>query len=299
MKNIDEILGAYRYDASRLDDLGQRIEVLRADSQRWTADASALETMFNAIDLTTLSHTDSAESVRKFVARVNQFATDYPALRNVGGICVYSVFAPIVKSTLTVEGVHKAVVAACFPSSQCFTDIKVAEVRKSVEAGATEVDVVISVGEFLDGNYQFVFEELLALREACADARLKVILETGALKSHEQIWEASVIAMEAGADFIKTSTGKNCDGATPEAAIIMTEAIKAYEQREGRKVGFKPAGGVRTPDDAALYYEIVRQTLGDDHTVNTLFRIGASGLANNLLRQLLKVKGQEAPEKYF
>ncbi len=298
MKNIDEILGAYPYDA-KLDNLDATVDNLRQASAKWVADSDALQTMFNAIDLTTLSHTDSAESVKRFVNRVNQFATDYPDLKNVGGICVYSVFAPVMKSTLRVEGVHRAVVAACFPSSQAFADIKAAEVRKSVEGGATEVDVVISVGEFLAGNYQFIFEELLTIREACAGARLKVILETGALKTHQQIWEASIIAMEAGADFIKTSTGKNCDGASPEAAIIMTRAIEAYTAKTGRPVGFKPAGGVRTPEEAALYYEIVRSTLGEAHLVNTLFRIGASGLANNLLKQILKLKGKEAPEKYF
>lgn len=299
MKNIDEILGAFPYDAAKLDNLDASVANFRKASEKWVADSDALQTMFNAIDLTTLSHTDSAESVKRFVDRVNQFSVDYPDLKNVGGICVYSVFAPVMKSTLRVEGVHRAVVAACFPSSQAFADIKAAEVRKSVEAGATEVDVVISVGEFLAGNYQFIFEELLTIREACAGARLKVILETGALKTHQQIWEASIIAMEAGADFIKTSTGKNCDGASPEAAIVMTRAIEAYTAKTGRQVGFKPAGGVRTPEEAALYYEIVRATLGEAHLVNTLFRIGASGLANNLLKQILKLKGKQAPEKYF
>lgn len=298
MGKTDEILAEYAYPRE-LDNLDGAIAKLKADSARWLSDDAALQTMFNAIDLTTLSHTDSAASVRRFVERVNQFGEDYPSLKNVGGLCVYSVFAPVVKETLRVAGVHRAVVAACFPSSQCFADIKAAEVRRSVEAGATEVDVVISVGEFLDGQYDFVYEELVKLREACGEARLKVILETGALGTHERVWEASVIAMAAGADFIKTSTGKNCDGATPETAIVMTRAIKAYEARTGRKVGFKPAGGVRTPEDAALYYETVRQTLGDDHTVNTLFRIGASGLANNLLRQIMTVRGQQAPEKYF
>lgn len=299
MNNIDEILSHYAYAPERLDDLGARIEALRQSSAAHMADADALQTMFNSIDLTTLNATDSAESVKAFVGRVNAFAEAYPELKNVGGICVYSVFAPVVKSELRVEGVHRAVVAACFPSSQAFTDIKAAEVRKSVEAGATEVDVVISVGEFLRRNYQFVYEELASLREACAGARLKVILETGALPTHEQVWDASVIAMEAGADFIKTSTGKNCGGATPEAAIVMCEAIRAYSSRSGRKVGFKPSGGVSTASEACLYYEIVRTTLGDAWLVNTLFRIGASRLANDLLAQILKVKGAEAPGKFF
>lgn len=299
MNNIDEILSHYAYAPERLDDLGARIEALRQSSAAHMADADALQTMFNSIDLTTLNATDSAESVKAFVGRVNAFAEAYPELKNVGGICVYSVFAPVVKSELRVEGVHRAVVAACFPSSQAFTDIKAAEVRKSVEAGATEVDVVISVGEFLRRNYQFVYEELASLREACAGARLKVILETGALPTHEQVWDTSVIAMEAGADFIKTSTGKNCGGATPEAAIVMCEAIRAYSSRSGRKVGFKPSGGVSTASEACLYYEIVRTTLGDAWLVNTLFRIGASRLANDLLAQILKVKGAEAPGKFF
>lgn len=298
MGKIEEIMAQYAYP-KELDNLDAYIAQLKADSAKWVDSEAELQTMFNSIDLTTLSHTDSSRSVRKFVERVNQFGKDYPDLKNVGGICVYAVFAPVMKEALKVEGVHKAVVAACFPSSQCFADVKVAEVRKAVEGGATEVDVVISVGEFLDGEYDFVYEELCQIREACGKARLKVILETGALKTHEQIWDASIIAMAAGADFIKTSTGKNCDGASPEAAIVMTRAIKAYEAKAGRKVGFKPAGGVRTPEDAALYYEIVRSTLGQDHTVNTLFRIGASGLANNLLKRILAVRGQEAPEKYF
>lgn len=299
MNNIDEILSHYAYVPERLDNLEARVGTLRQSSAAHMGDLAALQTMFNSIDLTTLNATDSAESVKAFVGRVNAFADAYPELKNVGGICVYSVFAPVVKSALRVEGVHRAVVAGCFPSSQAFADIKAAEVRKSVEAGATEVDIVISVGEFLCRNYQFVYEELVGLREACSGARLKVILETGALPTHEQVWDASIIAMEAGADFIKTSTGKNCGGATPKAAIVMCEAIKAYAARGGRKVGFKPAGGVSTAAEASLYYEIVRSTLGEAWLVNTLFRIGASRLANDLLSQILKTKGAEAPGKFF
>lgn len=299
MNNIDEILSHYAYAPERLDNLEARVEAMRQSSAAHLEDPAALQTMFNSIDLTTLNATDSAESVKAFVGRVNAFADAYPELKNVGGICVYSVFAPVVKSELRVEGVHRAVVAGCFPSSQAFADIKAAEVRKSVEAGASEVDIVISVGEFLCRNYQFVYEELASLREACSGARLKVILETGALPTHEQVWDASIIAMEAGADFIKTSTGKNCGGATPEAAIVMCEAIKAYTSRSGRKVGFKPAGGVSTAAEASLYYEIVRSTLGEAWLVNTLFRIGASRLANDLLAQILKTKGTEAPGKFF
>lgn len=299
MNNIVEALNNMPFDGMLETNMQATINACQANSQKFLNDADALQTMFNSIDLTTLSHTDSSKSVAAFVNKVNLFAQEYPDLKNVGGICVYSVFAPVLRATLNVEGVHRAVVAACFPSSQAFTDIKVAEVSRAVQAGATEVDVVISVGEFLDGEYQMVYEELSAIRDACAGARLKVILETGAIPSLEQIWKASVIAMEAGADFIKTSTGKNCGGATPEAAVIMCNAIKAYHARTGRKVGFKPAGGVSTPAEACLYYEIVKSILGDEWLVNTLFRIGASRLANSLLTQILTVQGRPAPEKFF
>lgn len=298
MNNIEEYLQQFPYDKA-LDSLDAQIAALRESSKCHLSSSEALQTMFNSIDLTTLSATDSSESVRAFVERVNVFAQEYPNLKNVGGICVYAVFAPVLKSALKVSSVHRAVVAACFPSSQSFSDIKAAECRKAVDAGATEVDVVISIGEFLDHNYQFVYEELCLIREACGDARLKVILETGALKNHEQIWDASIIAMKAGADFIKTSTGKNCDGASPEAAIVMCKAIAAYVAKEGRKVGFKPAGGVSTPDEAALYYEIVRTELGQEWLVNTLFRIGASRLANSLLAQIVAIEGGKEPGKFF
>jgi len=283
-----------------LSNLDQAIEAIRKDSMKFYNDNEALQTMFNSIDLTTLSTSDSAESVKAFVDKVNKFAVDYPNLKNVGGLCVYPVFAPVMASTLKVEGVFKAVVAACFPSSQTFTDIKCAEVKKAVEFGANEIDVVISVGEMIAGNYDFVGEELAQIKQACGTARLKVILETGTLVEPKLIWEASIIAMEAGADMIKTSTGKNGVGATPEAAYVMCQAIKAYAAKNGRKVGFKPAGGVRTVEDASLYYNIVRTVLGDEWKGPKMFRIGASGLANALLSQILNVtEGKTEAVKYF
>lgn len=267
---------------------------IKADSLKYAEDKEALQQMFGAIDLTTLSTSDSSESVRDFVEKVNTFAKDYPSLRNVGGICVYPVFAPVLKQVLKVEGVHKAVVAACFPSSQTFTDVKCMEVRKAVEFGADEIDVVISVGEMMEGNYEFVYRELEQIKEACGSARLKVILETGTLSSSDMIWNASVIAMEAGADMIKTSTGKNGVGATPEAAFVMCQAIKAFAKKNGRKVGFKPAGGVQTVEDACYYYNIVQTVLGTDWSSPEMFRIGASRLANALLSAIV---GSET--KYF
>lgn len=294
-----DILNQYPMPAE-IANMAQALEAIKKDSEKFYNDNDALQTMFNSIDLTTLSTSDSAESVRAFVDKVNQFAKDYPQLKNVGGICVYPVFAPVMASTLKVEGVFKAVVAACFPSSQTFTDIKCAEVRKAVEFGANEIDVVISVGEMLAGNYDFVAEELAQIKEACGTARLKVILETGTLVDPETIWSASIIAMETGADMIKTSTGKNGVGATPEAAYVMCQAIKAYCAKSGRKVGFKPAGGVRTVEDAAWYYNIVKTVLGDEWNGPKMFRIGASGLANALLSQIIKVTtGKDEAIKYF
>lgn len=294
-----DILNQYPMPAE-IANMAQALETIKKDSEKFYNDSEALQTMFNSIDLTTLSTSDSAESVRAFVDKVNQFGKDYPQFKNVGGICVYPVFAPVMASTLKVEGVFKAVVAACFPSSQTFTDIKCAEVRKAVEFGANEIDVVISVGEMLAGNYDFVGEELAQIKEACGTARLKVILETGTLVDPEIIWAASIIAMETGADMIKTSTGKNGVGATPEAAYVMCQAIKAYTAKTGRKVGFKPAGGVRTVEDASWYYNIVKTVLGDEWNGPKMFRIGASGLANALLSQIIKVTtGKDETIKYF
>lgn len=283
-----------------LSNISAELAAIKADSEQFVNNADVLESIFNCIDLTTLSTTDSATSVRNFVNKVNTFATDYPAMKNVGGICVYSVFAPVLSSTLKVAGVNKAVVSACFPSSQTFTDVKCAETSKAVEFGANEVDIVISVGEFLDGNQEFVAEEIASLKEAAGNAHLKVILETGALETPENIWQASIIAMQSGADFIKTSTGKISVGATPEAAFVMCQAIKAFEAKEGRKVGFKPAGGVSTVEDALLYYNIVRTVLGQDWLINSKFRIGASRLANALLSKVLNIRNNNTDVvKYF
>jgi deoxyribose-phosphate aldolase len=280
--------------APEVAEMQSHLEAIKADSLKYADDNEALQRMFGAIDLTTLNTSDSADSVRAFVDKVNNFAKDYPSLRNVGGICVYPVFAPVLKQVLKQDNVYKAVVAACFPSSQTFTDVKCMEVRKAVEFGANEIDVVISVGEMLEGNHEFVYQEIVQIKVACGEARLKVILETGTLATPENIWNASILAMEAGADMIKTSTGKNGVGATPEAAFVMCQAIKAFAAKNGRKVGFKPAGGVQTVEDACYYYNIVQTILGDEWQAPEMFRIGASRLANALLSRIV---GSEV--KYF
>jgi deoxyribose-phosphate aldolase len=250
--------------------------------------------LFSSIDLTTLSSEDSQRSVAAFTQRVNDFDNDYPQYRNVAAICVYSNFAEVVSSHLDVEGVDVAVVAGGFPSSQTFTAVKVADVALAVAGGATEVDVVMNVGMLLDENYEDLCDELIELKHTCKNARLKVILETGALKTAQRIREASVLALWSEADFLKTSTGKLYPGASLEAAWIMCQCIKEYYELTGRKVGFKAAGGIRTAEEAVRYYAVVKETLGDEWLTHDLFRLGASSLANALLSAM---EGMEV--KYF
>lgn len=214
---------------------------------------------------------------------MNDFDNEYPQYRNVAAICVYSNFAEVVSSALEVTGVDIAVVAGGFPSSQTFTAVKVADVALAVAGGADEVDVVMNLGYFRDGNYEDLCDELIELKHTAKDALLKVILETGALKTAEAIRNASVLAMYSDADFIKTSTGKIYPGASLEAAWVMCRCIKEYYEKTGRKVGFKAAGGIRTAEEAVSYYAVVKEVLGDEWLNRDLFRIGASSLANNLL----------------
>lgn len=250
--------------------------------------------LFNCIDLTTLDTSDSDERVMRFTERVNDFDNEHPDLKNVAAICVYPNFAAIVKETLQVEGVRIACVAGGFPSSQTFIEVKVAETALAVADGADEIDIVISVGKFLSGDYETLCDEIEEQKAACQNAHLKVILETGALKSASNIMKASILAMYAGADFIKTSTGKQQPAATPEAAYVMCQAIKAYHQKTGRRIGFKPAGGINTVNDAVVYYTIVKEVLGDEWLNNNLFRLGTSRLANLLLSD---IRGEE--QKFF
>lgn len=253
-----------------------------------------LKFLFNCIDLTTLNATDSPQSVAAFTERVNDFEEQHQDLPNVAAICVYPNFAPIVRTVLDVTEVNIACVAGGFPSSQTFPEVKVAEVALAVEGGADEIDIVLNVGNFLDGDWEEVCDEIEELRHSCRDAHLKVILETGALKSAENVRAAAILAMYSGADFIKTSTGKGYPGASLEAAYVMCQCIKEYYEKTGRKIGFKPAGGVSTTDDALGYYTIVKAVLGEEWLDNEYFRLGASRLANNLLSDIL---GQET--KFF
>ena len=237
---------------------------------------------FGLIDLTTLNAIDTIAKVKKLTENVNNFQTKFSDFPNVAAICVYPALVKTVRETLTLPNVQIAAVGAGFPASQTFLKIKCDECRAAVEQGATEIDIVISLGTFLSGDYATVADEIKQIKIACGNAHLKVILETGAL-SLQQIADASFIAMESGADFIKTSTGKMEPSATPEAAWIMVSCIKEFYEKTGKKIGFKPAGGIVTTDDAVLYYAIVKKILGDEWLTPALFRLGASRLSNNLL----------------
>lgn len=250
--------------------------------------------LFHCIDLTTLKCTDSEQSVMKFTEKVNEFYDKYPDLDNVAAICVYPNMAEIVNDTLEADHVNIACVSGGFPSSQTFTEVKVAETAMALHAGADEIDIVIPVGKFLEGDYEGMCDEIEELKEVCGDKHLKVILETGALKTASNIKKASILSMYSGADFIKTSTGKENPAATPEAAYVMCNAIKEYHRETGRKIGFKPAGGINTVKDALTYYTIVKEVLGKEWLNNQLFRLGTSRLANLLLSDIL---GQET--KFF
>ena len=251
--------------------------------------------LFGSIELTTLKTTDSDESVLAFTERVNQFDAQYPDLPHVATICVYPCFAKVVSETLEVEGVEVACVSGSFPSSQALIEVKVAETALAVKDGATEIDIVMPVGKFLSGDYESVCDDIAELKQTCGDdVAMKVILETGCLVTASNIKKASILSMYAGADYIKTSTGKEKISATPEAAYVMCQAIKEYYDETGIQIGFKPAGGINSVTDALTYYTIVKEVLGEKWLTNKWFRMGTSRLANLLLSEIV---GEET--KFF
>ena len=245
--------------------------------------------LMGSVELTTLKTTDSEESVMAFTERVNQFDEQYPDLPHVATICVYPCFAKTVAETLEVDGVEIACVSGSFPSSQALIEVKVAETALAVKDGATEIDIVMSVGKFLSDNYEEVADEIAELKSVCGEKKMKVILETGCLKTASNIKKASILSMYAGADYIKTSTGKLEPAATPEAAYVMCQAIKEYYEKTGIQIGFKPAGGLNTVMDAVTMYTIVKEVLGEQWLTNQWFRMGTSRLANLLLSEVTGV----------
>ena len=251
--------------------------------------------LFGSIELTTLKTTDSDTSVLAFTERVNDFDNEYPDLPHVATICVYPCFAKTVSESLEVDGVEIACVSGSFPSSQARIEVKVAETALAVADGATEIDIVLPVGKFLSGDYEGVCDDIAEMKAACGESvPMKVILETGALKTASNIKKASILSMYAGADYIKTSTGKMEPAATPEAAYVMCQAIKEYYDETGIQIGFKPAGGIKSVMDAFIYYTIVKEVLGEKWLTNKWLRLGTSRLANMLLSEL---KGEQI--KFF
>ena len=251
--------------------------------------------LFGSIELTKLKTTDSDTSVLAFTERLNDFDNQYPDMPHVATVCVYPCFANTVAESLEVDGVEIACVSGSFPSSQARIEVKIAETSLAVADGATEIDIVMPVGKFLSGDYEGVCDDIAELKAACGETvPMKVILETGALKTATNIKKAALLAMYAGADYIKTSTGKLQPAATPEAAYVMCQAIKEYYDETGIQIGFKPAGGINSVMDAIIYYTIVKEVLGEKWLTNKWFRLGTSRLANMLLSE---IKGEQI--KFF
>lgn len=286
-------MGKYSLD---IDDaaVSEAVRTLIAEKAHENDTPEVKRFLMGSIELTTLKTTDSETSVLAFTERVNDFDSQYPDLPHVATICVYPCFASVVSQSLEVDGVEIACVSGSFPSSQALLEVKVAETALAIKDGATEIDIVMPVGKFLSGDYEGVSDEIGELKQVCGEHAMKVILETGDLATASNIKKASILAMYAGADYIKTSTGKEKVSATPEAAYVMCQAIKEYYDETGIQIGFKPAGGINTVMDAVIYYTIVKEVLGEKWLTNKWFRIGTSRLANLLLSELV---GEET--KFF
>ncbi len=274
------------------------IEKIVKDSEK-LYDIENLKKIFSYIDLTTLSTTDTQARGKMFADNVSNFPKQFPDMPNVAAICVYPSLVKAVKENLKVDGVNIASVVGGFPSSQTFIDVKTVETSFAFRDGATEADMVISVGEMLDGNYAQVYDEVVQIKDACGDGHLKVILETGALENLANIKIASILAMEAGGDFIKTSTGKMEPAATLEAIYVMATAVKEFYKRTNKKIGLKPAGGIGDSKTALQYINVIKTVLGDDWLTPELFRIGASSLANKVLTDINKLNGKDEVVAYF
>ena len=293
LNKYEQALSKYRTNISD-EEVRNAVKQIIAEKVHENDNLEVKKFLMGSVELTTLKTTDSEESVLAFTEKVNQFDEAYPDLPHVATICVYPCFAKTVSESLEIDGVEIACVSGSFPSSQALIEVKVAETALALKDGATEIDIVMPVGKFLSGDYEGVADEISELKEVCGEHKMKVILETGCLKTAENIKKASIIAMYAGADYIKTSTGKLEPAATPEAAYVMCQAIKEYYDETGLQIGFKPAGGINSVMDALIYYTIVKEVLGEKWLTNELFRLGTSRLANMLLSEIM---GEET--KFF
>ena len=290
---IEEALKKYNLEVND-DEVKEAVKKIIAEKVPANDTLEVKKFLMGSVELTTLKTTDSETSVMAFTEKVNQFEEAYPTLPHVATICVYPRFAKVVSETLEVEGVEVACVSGSFPSSQSLIEVKTIETQLAIKDGATEIDMVLPVGAMLEGDYETVVDEIQQQKEACGEHDMKVILETGCLKTAKNIKIASILSMYAGADYIKTSTGKEQPAATPEAAYVMCQAIKEYYNQTGIQIGFKPAGGLNSVMDALIYYTIVKEVLGEKWLTNKYFRMGTSRLANLLLSEVV---GEEV--KFF
>ena len=279
MDKITEVLN--QYQALSEVEVQEKISAILLDKMPINRNKKVYETILSCIDLTSLNTTDSEDSIAEFTTKVNDFGENYPDLPNVAAICVYPALIKTVRETLT-EGVEVASVAAGFPHSQTFIEVKIAETSLAIMDGASEIDVVLPIGKLLENKYEEIVEEIQEIKAACQNAHLKVILESGALNIKD-LQTAAILAIESGADFIKTSTGKQLPAATTTAAYCMCQMILEYYQKSGRKVGFKAAGGISTTEEALEYYSIVESVLGEEWLNKDLLRFGASRLANDVV----------------
>ncbi len=293
MSRIEEALKKYNLDVTD-EQVKEAVQKIIAEKVHENDTPEVKKFLMGSVELTTLKTTDSETSVMAFTEKVNQFEEAYPDLPHVATICVYPKYAKTVSETLEVEGVEVACVSGSFPSSQSLIEVKTIETQLAIKDGATEIDIVMNVGAFLEGDYETVVDEIQQQKEACGERDMKVILETGCLKTAKNIKIASILSMYAGADYIKTSTGKLEPAATPEAAYVMCQAIKEYYDETGVQIGFKPAGGLNSVMDALIYYTIVKEVLGEKWLTNKWFRMGTSRLANLLLSEVV---GEET--KFF
>lgn len=284
IKSYTDVLRTHSFDLSD-EQVKSKVAELINEKYAENNNKQVYKLLYSCIDLTSLNGTDTREHIWKMVQQVNDFEGTNPEVENVAAICVYPNFAKTVREALTAD-VQIACVSGGFPTSQTFTETKIAETALAVMDGADEIDIVINLGLFFGEEYEEMCEEIDEIKFACHEAKLKVILETGALKTATNIHNAAILSMYSGADFIKTSTGKIYEGATLEAAYVMCHAIKSYYDKTKTKIGFKVAGGVSSVEDAVKYYTIVKEILGNEWCNKDLFRIGTSRLANTLLKAI-------------
>lgn len=284
---IDQAFSKYNLNVNE-EEVRYAVKEIEAEKVPENVNREVKKFLLGSVELTSLHTTDTEESILAMVEKVNKFAVDYPDLPHVATICVYPNFAHLVRNTLEVDGVEIAVVSGSFPSSQTFMEVKVAETALAIGDGATNVDIVLPVGKFLSEDYEGVADDITELKQTCGEVPMKVILETCDLGNLSNVKKAAILAMYSGADYIKTSTGKEKAGATPEAVYVMCQAIKEYYDETGIMIGLKPAGGINTVHDAVTYYTIVKEVLGEKWLNNEMLRLGTSRLWNTLLDEVLK-----------